>query len=268
MFAVTILGNNSALSMHDRHQTAQVVTCENHQFLVDCGESTQNQLQRYKIKRSKIDHIFISHLHGDHYFGIPGLLNTYNLTSRKNDLHIFGPPELEEIIHLMNRVSGTSYGFRLLFHPLREAGTILDTGQVRVSCFPVSHRITCWGFRFDLAGKPAKIRDHESVRPKQPARSYAYCADTCYDEKIIPYIHGADLLYHEATYLDDQAEKAAMRFHSTSSQAATIATKARVGRLLLGHYSSKYDDVQPFESEARLVFPQTDASREGISYLV
>lgn len=254
--------------MHDRHQTAQVVTCEGNQFLIDCGESTQAQMQRYKIRRTRIDHIFISHLHGDHFFGLPGLLNTYNLSNRKEDLHIYGPAQLMEVLTLINKVSGAHFGYRIQFHELRSGSKLLEVDNLSISCFPVSHRIPCWGFRFDLSAKPEKIRDGKVVKPPQPPLSYAYCADTCYDEKIIDYILNVDLLYHESTYLDDQQEKAAMRFHSTSSQAATIAIKARAGRLLLGHYSSKYDDVRPFESEARLVFPQTDASREGISYLV
>lgn len=268
MIAVTILGNNSALSMHDRHQTAQVVTCNEQQFLIDCGESTQNQMLRYKIKRAKINHIFISHLHGDHFFGLPGLLNTFNLTSRKEALHIFGPPELKDIIALINKASGASYGYDLRFYPLSDANVILETELLTVSCFPVNHRIPCWGFRFDLAGKPAKIREGVVVRPALPPLSYAYCADTCYEEKIINHISDVNLLYHESTYLDDQIEKAGMRFHSTSSQAATLALKAGVKKLLLGHYSSKYDDIQPFESEAKLIFNNAEASREGITYLV
>jgi ribonuclease Z len=268
MFAVTILGNNSALAMHDRHQTAQVVMCDAYHFLIDCGESTQSQMQRYKVKRSKIDYIFISHLHGDQFFGLPGLLNTFNLSNRREDLHIFGPPRLKEILELINEASGASYAYEIKFHELSGAGTILELGPVTVSCFPVSHRIPCWGFRFNLAGKPSKFRDGQLVRPALPSISYAYCADTCYEENIIEYIKEASLIYHESTYLDDQQEKAKMRFHCTSSQAAMIAVKSKVGRLLLGHYSSKYDDIQPFETEARLIFRETEASREGVTYLI
>jgi ribonuclease Z len=268
MFAVTILGNNSALSMHDRHQTAQVVSCEGNQFLIDCGESTQSQMQRYKIKRSRIDHIFISHLHGDHFFGLPGLLNTFNLSNRKEDLHLYGPPQLMEVLTLINQVSCAHFGYRIQFHELRSAGKLLESDNLSISCFPVSHRIPCWGFRFDLSAKPEKIRDGKVVKPAQPGLSYAYCADTCYDEKIIEHIKNVDLLYHESTYLDDQGEKALMRFHSTCTQAATIAIKAGAGRLLLGHYSSKYDDIHPFEAQAREAFQNSTASREGVTYLV
>lgn len=268
MFAVTILGNNSALSMHDRHQTAQIVSCEGNQFLIDCGESTQSQMQRYKIKRSRIDHIFISHLHGDHFFGLPGLLNTFNLTNRKDDLHIYGPAQLMEVMTIINQVSGAHFGYRVQFHELITAGKLLELDHLSISCFPVSHRIPCWGFRFDLSPKPEKIRDGKLIKPAQVGQSYAYCADTCYDEKIIAHIRNVDLLYHESTYLDDQEEKAVMRFHSTCTQAATIAKKSGAGKLLLGHYSSKYDDIQPFETQARQTFQSTEASKEGVTYLV
>lgn len=261
MLSVTILGNNSALAMHDRHQTAQIVTTEDQLFLIDCGESTQIQMQRYKIRKSRINHIFISHLHGDHYYGLPGLLNTFSLTNRKDPLHLYATPALKEVIDLQLKVSDSSYGFELIFHPITNQGVLLDLPNLTVTCFPVSHRIACWGFLFK---EKEKQRRKEGHGPK----SYAYCADTRYDENIISYITNADLIYHESTYLDDQAEKAFERFHSTSSQAATIALKAGAKKLLLGHFSSKYGDLNYFESQARLVFPNTEVSQEGVSYLI
>lgn len=268
MFGVTILGNNSALSMHGRHQTAQVVTIDNHLFLVDCGESTQMQMQRYKIRNSKIDHIFISHLHGDHYYGLPGLLNTYTLTNRVDPLHLHAPPELKEIIDLQLKVSDSSFGFEFIFHPITEATILVELPTVTVSCFPVSHRIPCWGFLFKTTAKAERIKDDHIVRPAIPSMTYAYCADTKYDESIIPVISNADLIYHESTYLDDQAEKATARYHCTSSQAAMIAKKAGVKRLLLGHFSSKYEDITAFEAEAAKTFPNAMVSKEGVTYLI
>lgn len=268
MFGVTILGNNSALSMHGRHQTAQVVTVDNNLFLVDCGESTQMQIQRYKIKKSKINHIFISHLHGDHYFGLPGLLNTFTLTNRVDPLHVYAVPELKEIIDLQLRVADSSFGFEFIFHPITDASVLLELPGVTVSCFPVSHRIPCWGFLFKKAAKPERIKDENTIRPAIPSMSYAYCADTKYDESIIPVIRHADLIYHESTYLDDQAEKASARYHCTSTEAARIAKKSEAKKLLLGHFSSKYEDIMPFENEARNTFPNAQVSQEGVTYLI
>lgn len=261
MLAVTILGNNSALAMHERHQTSQLVSCKEQYFLVDCGENTQGQLSKYKIKKSRINHIFISHLHGDHYYGLIGLLNTYSLTNRKDALHLYAVPVLKEIIELQLRSADATLGYELVFHPIIEAGTLFENSELVIHCFPVSHRIPCWGFVFREKTKIRKERDEK-------LRSYAYCADTKYDENILPHIMGADLIYHESTYLDDNIEKAADRYHSTSSQAARIAQKAGAGRLLLGHFSSKYAELEPFENEARKVFPASEVSKEGVTYLV
>lgn len=300
MLAVTILGNNSALSMHDRHQTSQVVTTDDQLFLVDCGESTQLQMQRFKIKKSKINHIFISHLHGDHYFGLPGLLNSYSLTNRIEALHLYATPALKEVIDLQMKVSESTFSFELIFHPITEAGILLDLPGITVSCFAVTHRIPCWGFLFKEKEKPRRINvekaelygvsrdDYKALKEGKdvlnidgkmisnnlitiegaPSLSYAFCADTRYDESIIPYIMNANLIYHEATYLDDQMEKAVHRFHSTSSQAANIAYKSGAKKLLLGHFSSKYENLQLFETEARSVFPNSEVSKEGVSYIV
>lgn len=268
MLAVTILGNNSALSMHDRHQTAQVVTASDQLFLVDCGESTQTQMQRYKIRKSKINHIFISHLHGDHYYGLPGLLNTYTLNNRTEPLHLYATPALKEVLDLLLKVSGSSFGFEFIFHPITESAILLDLPGITVSCFPVAHRIACWGFLFTVKEKPERLKDGECLRPAKPSLSYAYCADTKYDESILTHVSGCNLMYHESTYLDDQAEKAGARFHSTSTEAASMARKANAGRLLLGHFSSKYPDLAPFEAEARKTFPQAEVSREGLTYLI
>ncbi|HRO45062.1 ribonuclease Z [Agriterribacter sp.] len=300
MFAVTILGNNSALPMHDRHPTAQVVYYDEHLFLVDCGEGTQIQMNRYKIRRNRIRYIFISHLHGDHYFGLPGLLTSYGLNGRTEDLWIFSPPLLREIIDIQLQAADTVLPYSLHFVVIEKEGILVDEKKITVSCFAVNHRIPCWGFMFKEKNKPLKL-DSEKLRkyaipssfyqrlkagedyitkdgmvikkewltlPVPPVESYAYCADTVYDESIAEKCKAVDLLYHEATYLDDQKEKAAGRMHSTSVQAAAIALKANAGKLLIGHFSSRYETLDDFVTEARAVFPNTDLAIEGATYII
>ncbi|HMH21150.1 MAG TPA: ribonuclease Z [Puia sp.] len=300
MLAVTILGNNSALPAFDRHPTAQVVTMDEHIFLIDCGEGTQTQMGKYKIRRSKINHIFISHLHGDHYFGLIGLLTSMGLLGRSTDLTLYAPAPLKEIIELQLRVANIELPYPLHFHALEHEGPILTESRLEVACFNVYHRIECWGFRFREIRpfrrvNPEKARQHnvpssfferlkwgESYMTKDgelienqwvtdPApkpKSYAYSADTLYDERIIEKVRGVDMLYHETTYLKDLEERAGKRFHSTTAQAATVAQRAGVQRLLIGHFSSKYEKLDPFEQEAREIFPCTDLALEGVTYKV
>jgi ribonuclease Z len=300
MLAVTILGNNSALPAFDRHPTAQVVTMEEHIFLVDCGEGTQMQMAKYKIRRSKINHIFISHLHGDHYFGLIGVLTSMGLLGRSQDMHIYAPPALKDIIDLQLKVADIQLPYALYFHPLEQEGVIVREAKFEVSCFHVYHRIECWGFRFREIrpfrkvnpekarqyGVPSSFFDRlkwgESymdkegnlvengwvTEPSVRAKSYAYAADTLFDERIIEKVKGVDLLYHETTYLKDLEEQAGKRFHSTTNQAATVALQAGVQRLLIGHFSSKYEKLQAFEQEAREIFPNTDLALEGVTYKV
>jgi ribonuclease Z len=312
MLAVTILGNNSALPAFDRHPTAQIVTMEDHIFLVDCGEGTQMQMAKYKIRRSKINHIFISHLHGDHYFGLIGLLTSMGLLGRTLDLHIHAPSALQEIIGLQLKVADIHLPYGLHFHSLNQPPNplnqplkdqpivLLREARYEVSCFPVIHRIECWGFifrevrpfrrvnpekarQYDVPAsffdrlkwgesyqkKDGTIVENEWVTdPASKARSYAYTADTMFDERIAAYVRGVDLLYHETTYLRDLEMQAGRRFHSTTTQAATIALKAGVQRLLIGHFSSKYEKLQAFEQEAREVFPNSDLALEGVTYKI
>jgi len=300
MLAVTILGNNSALPAFDRHPTAQVVTMEDQIFLVDCGEGTQMQMAKYKIRRSKINYIFISHLHGDHYFGLIGLLTSMGLLGRTQELHVFAPSPLEDIIGLQLKVADIQLSYPLQFHPLTAEGVILREAKFEVSCFPVVHRIECWGFRFREIRpfrrvNPEKARQMEVpssffdrlkwgesylrkdgvlienqavTEPATKARSYAYCADTLFDERIAEYVKGVDLLYHETTYLRDLSDQAGKRFHSTTEQAANIARLAGVQRLLIGHFSSKYEKLQVFEQEARDIFSNTDLALEGVTYRI
>jgi ribonuclease Z len=300
MLAVTILGNNSALPAFDRHPTSQVVTMEEHIFLIDCGEGTQMQMAKYKIRRSKINHVFISHLHGDHYFGLIGLLTSMGLLGRTQDLHIYAPSVLQAIIELQLKVANIELPYPLHFHPLLGEGIIVTEPKFEVSAFHVYHRIECWGFRFREVRplrrvNPEKARQFEvpssffdrlkkgedyhsqsgqlvlnaSVTDPAPqARSYAYSSDTLFDERIIEKVRGVDLLYHETTYLKELEERAGKRFHSTTVQAATVAQRAGVKRLLIGHFSSKYEKLDLFEQEAREVFPNTDLALEGVTYRV
>lgn len=298
MFAVTILGNNSAVPAFDRHPTSQVVTLDGNNYLVDCGEGTQIQMINYKIRRSKISHVFISHLHGDHYFGLIGLISSFGLLNHQQELHVFGPYPLKEIIELQLKVADTKLPFALHLHTIREAGVLVDTDNLKVECFRTNHRIECYGFSFAEKKQPRKL-DPEKARemeipaafydrlkdgedytrkdgtviqneavtlPAAPGRKYVYCADTKYDESLLQHIQDADLVYHETTYLDNLRERAELRFHSTTKQAATMALKGNAKRLLIGHFSSKYDTLEEFEAEAREVFPNTDLAREGVVY--
>jgi ribonuclease Z len=298
MLAVTILGNNSAVPAFDRHPTSQVVTLDGTNYLVDCGEGTQIQMINYKIRRSKISHIFISHLHGDHYFGLIGLISSFGLLGHQQELHVFGPSPLKEIIELQLKVADTTLPFNLHLHTITEAATLVDTEKITVKCFRTNHRIECYGFIFQEKKQPRKLNPDKAkeyeipssfydklksgedyitkdggliknewvTETGEPGKTYAFCADTKYDETIIPHIQGADMIYHETTYLDNLRDRAEARFHSTTRQAATIALKAGVKKLLIGHFSSKYDTLEEFEQEAREVFPNTELALEGVAY--
>jgi ribonuclease Z len=300
MFAVTILGNNSAVPAFDRHPTSQVVTLDGTNYLVDCGEGTQIQLINYKIRRSKISHIFISHLHGDHYFGLIGLINSLSLLSHQQELTVFGPSPLKEIIELQLKVADTKLCYPLHIHHISGPATLLDDESITVRCFRTNHRIECYGFSFEQKKQPRKLnlekaKEHEIpaifydrlkngedytkkdgtvvkndlvTEASEPGKRYAFCADTKYDESLIPHIREADMIYHETTYLDNLRERAEARFHSTTKQAAALAKKAGVKKLLIGHFSSKYDTLEEFETEAREVFENTDLALEGVCYEV
>jgi ribonuclease Z len=300
MLTVTILGNNSAVPAFNRHPSSQVVSLDGASYLVDCGEGTQIQMIKYKVRRGRISHIFISHLHGDHYFGLVGLLNTFGLLSHKQELHVYGPAPLQQIIEMQMKVAETSLPYPLHFHTLTKGEVLVDEEKIRISCFPTAHRIECYGFLFEeKVGKRKllidKVRKHgipisfypslqqgldyitprgqripndEVTAPPGRAHKYAYCADTRYDESLIPYIYGADLIYHETTYLDNMREKAFDRFHTTTKQAGELARKAMVRKMIIGHFSSKYSSLDAFREEARSVFPNTELALEGQTYEV
>ena len=286
--------------MHNRHPTAQVVYYEEHLFLVDCGEGTQIQMNSYKVRRNRIRYIFISHLHGDHYFGLPGLLTSYGLNGRTEDLWIFSPPLLKDILEMQFKASDTLLPYPLHFVAIEKEGILVDEKKITVSSFAVNHRIPCWGFLFKEKEKPLKlnsdklreyaipssfyqrlkmgedyvtrggeiIKNEWITQPPEIVQSYAYCADTLYDEGIAEKCRNVSLLYHEATYLDDQREKAESRMHSTSRQAAAIALKAGAHELVIGHFSSRYETLDEFLTEAREVFPNTNLAIEGATYII
>ncbi len=300
MFAVTILGNNSALLAYDRHPTAQIVTLNDQLLLIDCGEGTQMQLSRYKVKRGKLNHIFISHLHGDHYFGLIGLVTSMGLLGREQPLHLYAPPGLDAIIQLQLEVAATSLPFELVYHALTKEALILDSPKFSVECFSTKHRIPCWGFIVREKKLPRKVDKDKAIEfmipasfynslkegldyhtkdgsvilndqvtiPNSAPKSYAFCADTIYDERIAEIAKDVTLIYHEATYLKDLEDRAAARFHSTTVQAAMIAKKANANQLLLGHFSSKYELLDDYLTEAVAVFPKTQLAIEGVTFLI
>jgi len=271
--SVTILGSNSAIPTANRFPTAQVINVNQSYYLVDCGEGTQMQMRKYGIKIQRIKAIFITHLHGDHYFGLIGLLNTMHLLGRQSSLELHGPSELLEILELMFKHADTRLQFDLNFRSIEEnsAGKIYEDGQVAVSNFPLKHRIKCSGFRFDELPKMRKIKksaldayqvpiekiknikegadfelsDGTIVRNEVltsdplPAKSFAFCSDTKYTESILPYINKVDLLYHEATFTEEFKERATKNLNSTAKQAATLAEKAEVGQLIIGPHSAR-----------------------------
>jgi len=253
---ITVLGNSSASPRAGKHPSAQVVALSHQLFLVDCGEGTQFQLIRNKVKYGGIDHIFISHLHGDHFFGLLGLITTYFLNSRTRPLHIYANRELEDFINNMLQVTKTSLDFPLIFHYLKPgvAEVIHETDSIRVNAFPLSHRVDTHGFLF------TDKRDTDN--------SYAYCSDTQFAPEVVQFINNVGLLYHEATFGDDKEESAARKFHSTARQAAQIASMANAKRLLIGHFSAKYRNAEELLNQAREVFANTDIAEEGNVYEV
>jgi len=296
-FQVTILGSSSAIPTSTRNPTSQLVNFNDHLFLLDCGEGTQMTLRRMHIHFQKINHIFISHLHGDHFFGLIGLISSMHLLGRTKALHVYGPPELNDILNLQLQVSCTELLYPLMFHPTQAetAEVIYENEFLKVISFPMLHRIPTTGFLFEEKSGTRRIRkevvdklnipvqyipvikkggdfldtagvlhpnDELTIDPAPP-RKYAFCSDTAYYEVIIPVLRNSDLIYHEATFLKDKSQNAKEKFHSTAAEAAMIAFKAEARKLLIGHYSARYDDLQPLLDEARSIFNNTDLAIEG-----
>jgi len=299
-FSVTVLGSGSSMPTADRNLSGHFITISERFFLIDCGEGTQVQLMRFKLKFQRINHIFISHMHGDHFFGLLGLIASLNLLGRTKELNIYGPPDLEKVLMAQNQYAESSFSFKLIFHALSFGGNqlVYEDKLITVTTIKLKHRVPCNGYLFREKLKPRKLlpeaiekydipvfernnikrgkdfitndgvviaNELMTADPDSP-RSYAYCSDTAYNEKIIDQLNGVDLLYHEATFAEDNAERAKETLHSTAREAATIATRAEVKRLLIGHFSTRYTDLTPLLEEARAVFPNTGLVEEGITY--
>lgn len=296
-FEVTILGSGSSLPTVNRNATAQFVECNNRYILIDCGEGTQIQLRRFKVKFQKLDVILISHLHGDHYFGLPGLISSMHLLGRDKKLQIVGPSELETLIRPLLEVGGHHLGFELEFVPLHYPCNqiVFEDKKVEISCFPLKHRIPTHGYvireknpdfklnktAFDsfqlrltdipkikkgediLAPNGSMVLNQELVLKPKPARKYAFCSDTKYTETILPHIQAVDLLYHEATFTNEHAARAKQTFHSTAEQAARVALAADVKCLLIGHFSPRYSSMQQHELEAKAIFNNVMLAEDG-----
>lgn len=292
-----ILGCHAATPRALTRPSAQALEMGGNLFLIDCGEGTQMELRRHKVRFSKIDHIFISHLHGDHFFGLPGLVSTFRLLGRDKPLHIYGPKGIKEAITLLLKLGDSWTQYPLLFHELtaKEPQLLLEAGRVQVSTLPLKHRIYTNGFLFReepgerrlraevarrygvdtayfrkikqgadaVAADGRLIPNAELTDPPAHPPSYAYCSDTAYHPQLPGWLKGVDTLYHEATFLEKEAALAAKTGHSTAREAALIAREAGVQRLILGHYSTRYKDLQAFQAEAAAVFPAVELAEDG-----
>lgn len=294
---LTILGCYAATPRTLSNPTSQVLEIKNRFFLIDCAEGTQVQLRKSKVKFSKINHIFISHLHGDHFYGLIGLISTFMLLNRESDLHVYGPKGIKEIILLQLRASGSFTGYNLYFHELESKSSeiIFEDDRVVVKTIPLNHRIYTNGFLFQEKNVERKLNieavenynidkvyynkikyagditlDDGTIIPNselsfdpQVSKSYAYCSDTMYDESILPIVANVDYLYHESTFLESEAHLSERTMHSTAKEAATIALKANVKNLILGHYSTRYGNINLFKSEAETIFPNVHLADDG-----
>lgn len=295
-----ILGCYSATPRTISQTTSQILEMNNEMYLIDCGEGTQVQLRRHKIKFTKISHIFISHLHGDHFYGLVGLISTFSLLNRVNDLHIYGPKGIKEIILLQLKLSNSYTSYKLFFHELisPDSEIIFEDKKVTVTTIPLKHRVYTNGFLFEQ--KPGKrklnltacekygievcyfnkIKDGGDIKLENgeiitndllsyapdPTPSYAFCSDTKYSEDIVPIIKNASVLYHESTFLEKDIDKCEHTMHSTAKQAAKIAQLANVNHLILGHYSTRYGDINLFREEALEIFENTYLAEDGKTF--
>ena len=299
-FSITILGSSGAVPALGRFPSSQYVQIGNHHFLIDAGEGAQMQLSRYGINIQRIEAVFISHLHGDHYLGLMGLLFSMHLNRRQNDLHLFAFKGLSEIILLQLKHSRSSLHFKIIFHELKEniPEIIYSSEKITVETVPLIHKIPCNGFLFREKPKQRKInkeklppdiliqhiallkqgldvvddsgriryRNEEYTLPPRPSRSYAYCSDTAFHDGLCPQINGVDILYHEATFLTADQEKANETKHSTAREAALIASKAHVGKLIIGHFSARYHSPEVLLEEAVQTFSATYLAIEGETF--
>ena len=300
---LTILGCHSATPRINAFPTSQYLEINNSHFLVDCGEGTQRQMRKYKVGFSKINHIFISHLHGDHFYGLVGLLSTYGILNREKELHIYGPKGIKEVTLLQLKISQSHAKYKMIFHELtsKKSELIFEDDKVSVSTIPLTHRVYTNGYLFTEKEKPRKLnmlnisgypeigradylnikagRDFTlasgeivpnaelTINPPKPL-SFAFCSDTSYKPDIVPIIKNTDLLYHEATFLADREDLAKKTKHATSKQAAQIAKDANVNQLVIGHYSGRYKDISLFQKEAQEIFENTELAEPGKVFTV
>mgnify|MGYP002671997109 FL=1 len=297
-FDLNILGCGSALPTTRHNASSQVINLRDKLYMIDCGEGTQLQMRKMKIKFSRLNHIFISHLHGDHCLGLPGLVSTLGMLGRMGDLFIYGPAEVGEYVQVIEKLFCQGSPFQMKFQAVdtNNYNLVMEDRSVSVYSLPMKHRVPCCGYLFvekkrsphiiremidfykipiskiELIKQGADFVTEEGevipnkilTRPAEPAKRYAYCSDTAFFPKIVPYIEGVDLLYHEATFLEADSARAYETFHSTTKQAASIARDAQVKKLLIGHYSARYIDLLPLEKEARSIFHNTLLANEGM----
>lgn len=297
-FDLNILGCGSALPTTRHNASSQVINLRDKLYMIDCGEGTQLQMRKMKIKFSRLNHIFISHLHGDHSLGLPGLVSTLGMLGRMGDLFIYGPAEVGEYVQVIEKLFCQGSPFQMKFQAVdtNNYNLVMEDRSVSVYSLPMKHRVPCCGYLFvekersphiiremidfykipiskiELIKQGADFVTEEGevipnkilTRPAEPAKRYAYCSDTAFFPKIVPYIEGVDLLYHEATFLEVDSARAYETFHSTTKQAASIARDAQVKKLLVGHYSARYIDLLPLEKEARSIFHNTLLANEGM----
>lgn len=301
-FSVTILGSSAALPANHRNPSAQVLFSNQHIYLIDCGEGTQLQLRKFRVKMQRIKAVFISHMHGDHYFGLPGLLNSMNLLGRKTGLTIVCPSELESIIDLQMKAGKSQFQFPIQYvftNDVQAEGqeSLYSDAQIEVTGFLLKHRIRCTGFVFrqqpklrsylpevgeqyniplhaipaikkgdNYVAKDGSIVPNATLTHAAPEpRSYAYCTDSLPIHRTVLNVSGVKCLYHEATFMEQEAERAKSTYHSTAKQAARIAHEAGVEKLIIGHFSARYDDLSKLLSEAKSSFPETYLAVEGKS---
>ncbi len=296
-FKLTILGSSGALPAYGRLPPSHYLQINNTHILIDCGEGTQLQLRKFQLPFQRLSHIFISHLHGDHYLGLMGLLFTLHLQRRTNDLHIYSQPGLDQIILLQLKYSNSSLNYKLVFHPITSdaPAIICEDKTMTVETIPLLHKISCTGFLFKEKTKPKRIdkeklpkgilleyiaklkagddviakngdllyKSEDYTLPPRPSLSYAYCSDTAYKEEISNQIKGVDLLYHEATFTQEHQDKAIETRHSTALEAARIASKANAKKLLIGHFSARYKTLEVLLEEAKSHFANTHLAIEG-----
>lgn len=297
---VKILGCYAATPRTITNPTSQVLEIKSHMFLIDCGEGTQVQLRKHKIKFSQIEHIFISHLHGDHFFGLIGLISTFMLLGREKDLHVYGPKGIKEAILLLLKLGNAYTSYQLFFHELtgKESEVIFEDEKVKVTTIPLKHRVYTNGYLFEEKNKERKLNidailnydieklyynkikyggditlDDGRIIPNselsfapEVAKSYAFCSDTIYNEEIIPIIKNVTALYHESTFLESESHLAEKTMHTTAKQAANIAKLAEVKNLLLGHYSTRYGNIELFRTEANEIFENVLLADDGLEF--